>query len=245
MTILQLQDIKVQMKGQVLLDVPSFSLEEGDVVGVIGPNGAGKSTFLKILSFLQMPSTGAIKYKGIETNADKLPLEWRRKFAVAMQQSLLLDTTVFQNVAIGLKLRKKKKEVEELVPYWLKMFNIEHLSNKQAKTLSGGEAQRVNLARAFIVEPEVVFLDEPFSALDFPTKVDLIKELKAIIQDTKTTTFFVSHDLFEINLLTNKLIVMMNGQIEQFGATKEVLARPNDMTAPFLQKWKELYEMKT
>lgn len=244
MKILQLQNIKVRANKQILLNIADFSLEQGDVVGVIGPNGAGKSTLLKILAFLQAPTEGKVFYKGEVKHADQLPLEIRRKFAIALQQSLLFETNVFNNVAIGLKLRNvSRKEISEKVTYWLAKFNISHLALKNSNSLSGGEAQRVNLARALILEPEVLYLDEPFSALDFPTKADLIQDLKVILQGTGTTTFFVSHDLLEIKHLTKNLLVIIDGEIKQFGETKSVIHEPNELAAPFLKKWKELFTL--
>lgn len=244
MKILQLIDVKVIAGKQRLLDISEFSLEQGDLVGVIGPNGAGKSTLLKVLSFLQAPSEGQVLYKGEEKHANSLELELRRRFAVALQQSLLFDANVNENVGLGLKLRKEnKKVIHEKVDYWLKKFNIDHLAKKNARSLSGGEAQRVNLARALILEPEVLFLDEPFSALDFPTKAQLIQDFKGILHDTSTTTFFVSHDLLEIKHLTKSLVVIINGNVNQIGDTKVVIDQPNEATAPFLNKWKELYTL--
>jgi tungstate transport system ATP-binding protein len=242
MKILELKDVKVISNKQTLLDIPTFSLQEGDLVGVIGPNGAGKSTLLKILSFLEAPTEGHVLYKGEEKHANTLSLPLRRKFAVALQQSLLFDMTVYQNVALGLKLRKENKNlIDEKVSYWLTKFNIEHLAKKNARSLSGGEAQRVNLARALILAPEVLFLDEPFSALDFPTKAQLIKDFKEILKGTSTTTFLVSHDLLEIKHLTKSLAVIIDGKVEQFGHTAEVVDHPNAASASFLNKWKELY----
>ncbi|WP_078428206.1 ATP-binding cassette domain-containing protein [Alkalihalobacterium alkalinitrilicum] len=244
MNILQLKDVKVQANQQTLLNVPDFALVSGDILGVIGPNGAGKSTLLKVLSFLQAPTVGTVYYKGEEKEVQTFSLEMRRRFAVAMQQSLLFDSTVYHNVAIGLKLRKEpKKEINKKVTYWLDMFNISHLAKKNAKTLSGGEAQRVNLARALILEPEVIFLDEPFSALDFPTKAQLIQDFKEIMKQTNTTTFFVSHDLIEIKQLTRSLCVMLNGEVKQYGKTNKVIDAPNKEVAAFLEKWKDFYKI--
>ncbi len=244
MKILQLKDVKYIANKQTLLDIPHFSLQQGDLLGIIGPNGAGKSTLLKVLSFLQAPTKGQVLYKGEEKQANSLNLELRRRFAVALQQSLLFDTTVHNNVALGLKLRKENKTViNEKVDYWLEKFNVASLSKKNARSLSGGEAQRVNLARALILAPEVLFLDEPFSALDFPTKAQLIQDFKEILNDTSTTTFFVSHDLLEIRHLTKSLAVIIDGNVKQMGNTKEVIEQPNEATAPFLNKWKELYTL--
>jgi tungstate transport system ATP-binding protein len=236
--LLHLENIKYIRGNQTILSVPEFSLTKGDVIGIMGPNGAGKSTLVKVMALLEAPSAGEIFYHGEKVSAKTLLLEQRRKFAIAMQQSLLLNMTVFQNVALGLKLRKRnRKIISEKVHYWLEKFHISHLANKQAANLSGGEAQRVNLARAFVLEPEVLFLDEPFSALDFPTKVQLLKDFKSILETTKTTTVFISHDLVEVKFLTTKLMVMLNGKIEQAGTTVEITSFPNEKTAGFLNEW--------
>lgn len=235
---LQLENIQYAAGNRTILDISQLSIEEGEMIGIMGPNGAGKSTLLKILSLLDAPSNGRILYHGKEISPLHIPLELRRKFAIALQQSLLLNTTVFQNVAIGLKLRKlPKKEIKEKVDYWLEKFHILHLAKKHAYHLSGGEAQRVNLARAMVLKPEVLFLDEPFSALDFPTKVQLLKELKEILKHTNTTTVFVSHDLLEVKYLTDRLVILMNGEIKQIGKTIEVIQSPNDLTAPFINEF--------
>jgi tungstate transport system ATP-binding protein len=236
--LLKLQQIKYEKGGRTILSIPELAVDRGEIIGIMGPNGAGKSTLVKVMALLEPPSVGKIFYQGNEVSAKTVPLDIRRKFAIALQQSLLLDTTVFKNVAIGLRLRKQnRKTIEEKVHYWLDKFRISHLADKHAAHLSGGEAQRVNLARAFVVEPEVLFLDEPFSALDFPTKVKLLKDLKAILETTKTTTVFVSHDMMEINHLTSKLLVLIDGQIVQAGTPKEVTSAPNEKTVEFLSEW--------
>lgn len=225
---------------KVLLSIPHFEIQEGEVLGVMGPNGAGKSTFIKALSLLEKPAQGSILLNDKDIT-DDLTIEIRRRFAVAMQQPLLLDTTVFQNVAIGLKLRKlPRHEIRQKVFLWLERFRISHLAKKHAYHLSGGEAQRVNLARAMVLEPEVLFLDEPFSALDFPTKVQLLKDIKSIIEQTKTTTVFVSHDLMELKYLAGTLAILIDGELKQSGPTEEVLSSPNPSAAVFINEWKSL-----
>lgn len=234
------KNLEVRAGRKSLLSIPHFEIHVGEVLGIMGPNGAGKSTFIKALSLLEKPTQGAIFFKGQDISND-LTLEKRRKFAVAMQQPLLLDTTVFQNVAIGLKLRSlPRTEVKQKVAYWLDKFQISHLAKKQAVHLSGGEAQRVNLARAMVLEPEVLFLDEPFSALDFPTKVQLLKDIKSIIEQTKTTTVFVSHDLMELKYLAGTLAILMDGELKQTGPTEEVLSSPNASASTFINDWKSL-----
>ncbi|RSD25068.1 ABC transporter ATP-binding protein [Mesobacillus subterraneus] len=239
-TLLMVKNLEVKAGKKTLLAVPLFEIQDGEVLGIMGPNGAGKSTFIKALALLETPAHGAIFLKEKDITND-LTLEMRRKFAVAMQQPLLLDTTVFNNVAVGLKLRKlPRQEVKSKVSAWLEKFQISHLAKKQASTLSGGEAQRVNLARAMVVEPDILFLDEPFSALDFPTKAQLLKDIKSIIKQTDTTTVFVSHDLMELRYLSDTLAILMDGELKQTGPTEEVLSSPNASTAAFINEWKSL-----
>jgi len=238
--LITVKNLEARAGKKVLLSIPHFEILEGEVLGIMGPNGAGKSTFIKALSLLEQPAQGEIFLKDKDITND-LTIEMRRKFAVAMQQPLLLDTTVFQNVAVGLKLRKlPRQEIKNKVSYWLEKFHTSHLAKKHAFHLSGGEAQRVNLARAMVLEPEVLFLDEPFSALDFPTKVQLLKDIKTIINQTKTTTVFVSHDLMELKYLADTLAILMDGELKQSGPTDEVLLSPNPSAAPFINEWKSL-----
>lgn len=237
-SLLKLENAIYKINNKTILNIQELSVEQKEIIGIMGPNGAGKSTLLKLLSLLDFPSEGNLYFNNKAIKEGNVSLEMRRKFAIAMQQAFLLNTTVYQNVAIGLKLRKlPKRVIKEKVDYWLEMFNISHLAKKHGYHLSGGEAQRVNLARAMILEPEVLFLDEPFAALDFPTKIGLLKDLKEILKRTNTTTVFVSHDLLEIKFLTDRLAILMEGEIRQVGKTREVIESPNEKTAPFIEEW--------
>lgn len=242
--LIELKNITYQAHNKNILTIPEFQIPDGEFLGIMGPNGAGKSTLLKVMALLDSPTSGEMLYRG-QVIANGIPsLDLRRKFSVALQQSLLLEGTVFQNIAIGLKLRNVPKSViKERVNVWMEQFQISHLAKKNAHFLSGGEAQRVNLARAMIVEPEILFLDEPFSALDFPTKIKLMDDFKTIIKNSGTTTVFVSHDLMEINYLTKHIAIIVNGEVKQYGPTQGVLEQPNSATSPFLNEWKKFYPM--
>lgn len=244
--ILEMDSVQYRVRDRVVLDIPSFELYEGDFLGIMGPNGAGKSTFLKLLAFLDSPSGGAVLYRGEKWSAKTIPLPLRRNFSVALQQSLLLQGTVYENVAIGLRWRKETKAVvKQKVNEMLELFEISHLAFKNSHQLSGGEAQRVNLARALVIEPEVLFLDEPFSALDFPTKIKLIEDFLRIVKLTKTTTVFISHDLSEIQSLSNRLLILVEGKIQQAGETNTVLQKPTPASAKFLDPWKKHFPILT
>lgn len=235
---IDLRNITYKKNNHEILSIPELQMRSGKTIGIMGPNGAGKSTLVKIMALLEPPTEGKLSFKGQPIDLQNPPLQMRRKFSIAMQQSLLFNTTVFNNVAIGLKLRKlPKRRIEEQVRYWLETFQIPHLEKKHAAHLSGGEAQRVNLARAMAVNPEILFLDEPFSALDFPTKIQLLSELKKIIKEMQLTTIFVSHDLMEVKYISDELIIIMDGKVKQIGATDDVVNHPNEATRDFIKKW--------
>jgi tungstate transport system ATP-binding protein len=240
--LIELKDITYTKQNRQILNIPEFHVLPGEFLGIIGPNGAGKSTLLKLLSFLDKPAAGNILYRGETISAGKPPLELRRRFSIALQQSLLLEGTVSQNISVGLKLRGVPRNIiKEKVDLWLDRFQISHLAKKNSHHLSGGEAQRVNLARAMIIEPEILFLDEPFSALDFPTKIKLMEDFKSVIEGTGTTAVFVSHDLMEIHYLTGRLAIIVNGKVIQAGPTQDVLEHPNSLASSFLNEWKKFY----
>src|SRR4051812_1000160 len=227
---IRLEQLEYSVPERKILSIPHLLIEKGNTYGIMGPNGAGKSTLLKLLSLLDSPTKGELFFNGDKILPKRITLEQRRKVAIALQQSLLLDTTVYQNIALGLKIRKlPRKEIKQKVTDWLEKFNISHLAWKHAYQLSGGEAQRVNLARAMILDPEVLCLDEPFSALDFPTKMKLIQDFKSILTTTGTTAIFVSHDLLEMKSLTDELFILMDGRLQQHGKTNDVIENPNEV----------------
>jgi tungstate transport system ATP-binding protein len=217
-----------------------LQLMEGERVGIVGPNGSGKSSLLKVLSFLVEPTTGHIHFRDINVSG-RVPLEIRRRISIVFQEPLLFNATVYENVATGLKFRGvPKQEVMRMVDMWLDRFRISHLIKQQARSLSGGEAQRVSLARAMILDPEILFLDEPFSALDVPTKESLITDLSRILESTCTTTVLVSHDFKDIIRLTQRAIVLMNGLLVAEGPPIELLERQqSEQVEQFLSHWKK------
>ena len=232
--IIEVKNLTLTIGRQKLLDIDSFALYRGETMALIGPNGAGKSSLLQVLMLLKRPSSGDLYFKG-EIIDQKKVISFRRRMAMVFQEALLLDTTVRQNVAAGLKIRGVDKEViEDRVNSWLKKMGIFHLADRQARNLSGGESQRVSLARALAIEPEVLFMDEPFSALDAPTRNSLITELAAILRETGLSSVFVTHNYSEVPLLTGRVAVMEKGQIIQTGSPREILTKPVNKTAALL-----------
>jgi len=227
--IIEAKDVTFGYAGQNVLDVPSLQVRHNEVLVIIGPNGSGKTTLLLCLTRLLKPATGTIFYHGSPVLHSGSVLEVHRKIAAVFQESLLLNSTVWDNVALGLKLRKvHKDEIRPRVEKWLERFGIASLAKRQAKTLSSGEGKRVSLARAFSLQPEVLFLDEPFTALDSPTRQALLEDFESVLQETRVTTVMVTHDRNEALVLADRVAVMMQGRIRQMGTPAEVFSSPVD-----------------
>ncbi|WP_458414069.1 ABC transporter ATP-binding protein [Schinkia sp. CFF1] len=236
---LHLDNITVLKKNKEIVSLHKLAVNTGKVVALIGPNGAGKSSLLKVMALLEEPTSGVIRFNGKQVFPGKAGLTERRKVSVVFQEPLMLDTTVFNNVAIALKFRKvPKKVMKDTVFYWLSQFGIEHLAEERAKTLSGGEVQRVALARAMATNPEILFLDEPFSALDLPTRRRLLKDFRHILKETKTTTVFISHDYQEVLFLCEEVIFMFEGKmIDHFKMDELQHKRFSGSLESFLSEW--------
>ncbi|SHE91798.1 carbohydrate ABC transporter ATP-binding protein, CUT1 family (TC 3.A.1.1.-) [Desulfofundulus australicus DSM 11792] len=221
-TILEVHDLQFKRGNREILNIERFSLQEGETIALIGPNGAGKSTFLQVMALLLKPTRGTVAFRGVPVTS-RNALAIRRRMAVVFQEPLLLNTTVYDNVATGLKLRGvPREEIKKRVGRWLELLDIAHLAGRRSHQLSGGEAQRVSLARAFALEPDVLFLDEPFSALDFPTRLSLLNELDRLLKETGITAVFVTHDFSEVPYLTDRVAVLKNGRLVKTGTFEEI-----------------------
>ena len=228
-TILYGRDLLVSRGGVPVLDVPSIRISEGEVLALIGPNGAGKTTLLQTLSYLLKPVSGGLYFREAKVGSDVPVLDYRRKLAMVFQEPLLFDTTVFQNIASGLKIRGlKRSEIAGVVTEQLERFGITHLRDRSARTLSGGEAQRASLARAFATLPEILFLDEPFASVDQPSSEALIEDLQAVLRKTGTTAILATHDRMEALRLSDRIAVMKDGRILQIGSPDVVMNHPAD-----------------
>jgi tungstate transport system ATP-binding protein len=236
-TIVVAKDLTVSYGGQKVLEVPSFQVYRNEVLVVIGPNGSGKTTLLLCLTRLANLQTGTVSYHGTPVMDNKAILQLHRKLAVVFQESLLLNGSVWDNVTLGLRLRNVKgDEVKARAQKWLERFGVAPLAKRQARTLSSGEAKRVSLARAFALQPEVLFLDEPFTALDSPTRRALIEDFESVLNETMITTVMVTHDRNEALALADRVVVLMNGRISQTGTPAEVFSTPvNEEVAGFVE----------
>jgi molybdate transport system ATP-binding protein len=209
------------------LDI-SFSVADGETLAILGPNGAGKSSALGVIAGIVHPDSGRASLDG-ETLFD-LPAEWRpahaRGTALMAQDPLLFPhLTVLDNVGFGPRsLGKSRRESRELARHWLAEVDASELAARKPSQLSGGQAQRIAVARALAAEPRLLLLDEPMAALDITVVPAMRQMLKRVLADR--SAIIVTHDVLDAVLLADRVVVMESGRIVEEGATKEVLARP-------------------
>lgn len=226
--VLAVRDLAVRRGVRTVLEVPTLAVEDGEVLAVVGPNGAGKSTLLQALALL-LPAAMTYRFLGRQADLPHGALALRRQMAVVFQDPLLLQGSVRDNVALGLRLRGLPRgEVEGRVSRWLRHFGVEHLAARHARTLSGGEAQRVSLARAFAMQPRVLFLDEPFRPLDVLGRAAVIPTLRQALRESGVTALFVTHDFTEILPLADRVAVVLDGKVVQTAPPLELFRNPLD-----------------
>ncbi|HEY7296209.1 MAG TPA: ATP-binding cassette domain-containing protein [Dehalococcoidia bacterium] len=224
---LELREIGVCRGGRQVLEVQHLRVGAGEVLAVLGPNGAGKTTLLHICGFLLAPDRGSVWLSGVPVRGT--PLAARRRATLLLQSPVLLAGSAVENVELGLRLRgmrgaaRRQRALE-----WLDRFGVARLASRSARTLSGGEAQRVALARALVFEPEIVLLDEPFTAMDQPTREALTGTAVAELRRLGAATIFVTHDRDEALRLADRALVLVEGCVRQEGTPNDLRAHPAD-----------------
>lgn len=222
MSFLSVRDLHIDL-GEFYLQGVSFDLDRGDYLTIIGPTGAGKTILLESIIGFWPPDKGDI-YLGGQTITKELP-ENRNIGIVYQDYALLPHFTVYKNIEYGLK-KKDPRGMKQKIVEIAEALSIDHLLHRKPATLSGGEQQRVALARALVVEPRMLLMDEPFAALDPQTRRDTRILLKKIMSRQNTTAIHVTHDLNDAWALADKVAVIRDGLLAQFGSLEEVFKRP-------------------
>jgi iron(III) transport system ATP-binding protein len=188
----------------------NLDIQEGERVSILGPSGCGKSTLLRLIAGLEKPSQGEIKIKGIKASSREnlLPPEKRNVGLVVQDKALFPHLSVYSNICFGIK---KNKTKDDIASELLTLFKIENLKSKYPHEISGGEQQRVALARSLATNPNLLMLDEPFSALDKDLKETLYSEISLVFSERKSTILLVTHDQKEAELMTERQIMMEKG----------------------------------
>ena len=217
--------------GKVAVDNVSFSVSAGEHLSLLGPSGCGKSTTLRCIAGLETPVAGEISIGGklVFSSERKvnLPPEKRNLAMVFQSYAIWPHMTVFENVAYGLRSQRMRGEqLSERVHHALDMVGMREFAQRQATDLSGGQQQRVALARSYAVRPQAILLDEPLSNLDARLRTRMREELKDLQRQTNLSTIYVTHDQEEAMAISNRIIVMKDGVIEQIGAPLDIYDRP-------------------
>lgn len=236
MTVLELRldEVVKTYAPQVTIGPISFTIEPGECVSLLGPSGCGKSTTLRCIAGFEKLSSGAI-WLG-QSRLDLVPAHKRNVGLVFQNYALFPHLDVFENVAFGLRLSGvDKKSIPRRVSDALELVDLPGYSNRRPQELSGGQQQRVAIARAIVTDPGIMLFDEPLSSLDLKLRIQMRSELRSLQKKFAKTTIYVTHDQTEALALSDRIVVLSQGRIEQFGTPREVYERPaSQFVAKFL-----------
>ncbi len=229
---LEIKNLKKSYDGNVILDHVNLNIEEGEIVSILGPSGCGKTTLLNLILGITEADEGEILFHG--ENMTDMPMEERGFNIVFQDYALFPNLNVYKNITYGLRNHPEistEKEVEELID----LLGLREHLNKKIEQLSGGQKQRVALARTMVMKPKILLLDEPLSALDGVIKESIKDKIRQIARDYKLTTIIVTHDPEEALTLSDKVLIIENGQISQYGRPEEIIQSPeNDFVREFI-----------
>ena len=224
---LELRDLTVRRGAAFQLDVPRLTVTRGETLAVLGLNGAGKSILLEVLALLLQPDTGELRLFGETVIGAASRRRLRRRLGLALQDPFLLRGSILDNVALPLRLRGvSRREARRRAAAWLERFDVGHLAARPSRRASGGEGRRVSLARALVSEPDLLLLDEPFSALDPPTHDVLLRDFQRAL-NPGTSVVLVTHDRGEALSLSHHVAVLHAGRLMQWGPVHEVFRSPS------------------
>lgn len=232
--IIELKDVSKAYGSNTILDNLTLNIKKNEFLTLLGPSGCGKTTTLKIIAGFEEADTGEVLFDGKDISS--LPPYKRQVNTVFQKYALFPHMNIYENIAFGLKIKKKSKdEIDAKVKEMLKLVALEGFEKRKVDSLSGGQQQRVAIARALINEPEVLLLDEPLGALDLKLRKEMQIELKRIQQRLGITFIFVTHDQEEALTMSDTIVVMNKGKIQQMGSPEDIYNEPsNAFVADFI-----------
>jgi len=232
-TIIELENIIKTYGNITALDRVSLKVRKGEIFTIAGPNGSGKTTMLRIMAFIDTSTSGEVYFDGIKVSNENRG-QVRAKCTMVFQKTALFNTSVYKNIAYGLKLRGfSKKEVEERVKDVLGLVKLDGYEKRLVKKLSGGEQQRVSLARALVLDTELLLLDEPTANLD-PKNMSIIEEtVSRVNRERKNTVVMATHNLFQAENITKRAALLLGGRIVEVGTAQEIFRTPSKHLASF------------
>ena len=232
--IVELKNISVAFGQERVLNRLNLSIKDGEFVTLLGPSGCGKTTTLRIIAGFATPDEGDVLFDG--ENINDMPAHKRQVNTIFQRYALFPHLNVYENIAFGLRVKKiPEKEIKERVSEIIKLVNLEGFEKRNIAKLSGGQQQRVAIARAVVNRPKVLLLDEPLAALDLKLRKDMQVELKNIQKSLGITFIFVTHDQEEALTISDTVVVMNEGIVQQIGTPKDIYNEPeNAFVADFI-----------
>lgn len=218
------------------LALENLEVAAGEVLCLVGPTGSGKSTLLRCLAGVEPPSNGSLRFQSTEFAKGNLPLSIRRQITMVFQRAILLDRTVRANLIYALRLRGKRADENQLADTTMGRLGLKELAEQPARSLSGGQAQMVAIARSLLVEPEVLLLDEPTAHLD-PAHVAMAEEvLRADHRQRETTMVWATHNLFQARRVADRVVLLLNGRLIEVADAEHFFEEPTStVTRDFVQ----------
>ena len=232
--LIDLVNISKSFDGQTVLDEMNLYIRENEFLTLLGPSGCGKTTTLRILGGFETPDSGQVIFNGEDIT--KLPPNKRQLNTVFQKYALFSHMSIAENIAFGLKIKGKSKAyIQDKIKYALKLVNLEGFENRSPDSLSGGQQQRIAIARAIVNEPKVLLLDEPLGALDLKLRQDMQYELIRLKNELGITFIYVTHDQEEALTMSDTIVVMNQGYIQQIGSPEKIYNEPeNAFVADFI-----------
>ena len=232
--LINLKDITKSFDGQLVLDDMNLTIHENEFMTLLGPSGCGKTTTLRILGGFVQPDNGHVYFEG--NDITDMPANKRQLNTVFQKYALFTHMTVAENIAFGLKIKNKPKSyIDDKIKYALKLVNLEGYENRSPELLSGGQQQRIAIARAIVNEPRVLLLDEPLGALDLKLRQEMQYELIRMKNELGITFIYVTHDQEEALTMSDTIVVMNQGYIQQIGTPEKIYNEPeNAFVADFI-----------
>jgi len=232
--LIQLSHITKTYDGELILDDLELTIKENEFMTLLGPSGCGKTTTLRLLGGFETPDEGRIFFDGKDITT--LPPNERKLNTVFQKYALFPHMSIAENIAFGLKIKKKSKAyIDDKIKYALKLVNLDGFEKRSIDSLSGGQQQRIAIARAIVNEPKVLLLDEPLGALDLKLRQDMQYELIRLKEELGITFVYVTHDQEEALTMSDKIVVMNQGYIQQIGSPEDIYNEPiNAFVADFI-----------